>query len=335
MLRRILDRLCPRPRRRPEEEQEQAEICKGRAAFATQYPKVLSACRLLTGQGEIAPEHLARQYMSRVLRETDAAWWAENRVYLTDAWFVYEYACSNGLLTRREQQAQGDLNLFVIRPEHPSHPECVYLRALRRPAKTDCGKVVLRYVPDDTAFFKLIQRMGFESQKGRSVQTVGEAEAPIEDRVVEIAVELLQNGYPVCVNEPALHRRILAGEYEPMHRYWVVEGASIDLLELKYPWDKQLHEYVYRAGARWDGKKVEISICHSHMLDDVLRLYGFRVTAEAQRRMDAWREVRQNAAIYRPRRRKENISAQPLLDQFRQMLKERPQIIEDLYENDE
>ena len=177
--------------------------------------------------------------------------------------------------------------------------------------------------------------MKYTCGEERCARKIDETGGGVCDRAAEAAVTLLQQGYPVCVEEPLLRDRILAEEYEPEHLYWVSEGSQLDKLVLQYPRDRRLHKYVRKAGGKWNGKTVEISICNAHLLDDVIRLYGFRVTEGARVRMSAWRETLEQATIYRPRKKKDVPDETPMVDRFKEMMARKPQRIDDLYEDDE
>lgn len=331
MLRMLLNRILSKRNGRTGD--SQAEM---RTAFAVRYRDVRSACQELKDVIDLPPEQLARRYMSSVLAEHhDEAWWKENFDYLTEQWFIYDYGCENGFIDRREKTAETAVRLFSIEPETVEHEGFVEMRLVRNVGSSACGKVLLEYAQADDAFRDLARSMRFACREDRCARRIDETGGGVCDRAVEAAVSLLQHGYRICVEEAALRERILEEEFVPEHPYWVTEGSALDKLELRYPRDRQLHEYVYKAGGRWNGKTVEISICSAHLLDDVIRLYGFRMTKGAILRMEAWRETLEQATIYRSRKRKDDRNEIQPVDRFKEMMDRKQQRIDDLYENDE
>lgn len=311
-------------------------LAEMRAAFAIRYRDIVNSCQELNSVVDLPPNQLARRYMSSVLsKQTDAAWWQENSVYLTETWFIYEYSCENELIRPMDRPTEVTVYLFPIKPEPIVHEGLVRISLERTVGAASCGNIFLEYSYADDVFRDLVRMMKFACKEERCVRAIDEMSGCICDRAVEVAVNLLQHGYQVCVEEPLLRDRILAEEYEPEHLYWISEGSELDKLELRYPKDKQLHEYVYKAGGRWNGKTVEISICNAHLLDDVIRLYGFRMTKDAKMRMDAWRETLEQATIYRARKRKDTQNEMQMVDRFKEMMDRKQQRIDDLYENDE
>ena len=307
-----------------------------RAAFATRYREIFMACCDLQSVINLPPGQLARRYMSSVLSERrNPSWWHENAIYLSEAWFIYEYGCDNNLIMRQEKLEPAKNILSPIIPEKTAHDGFIKMHLARKAGNPECGRIALEYTHADDLFRQLALSMKFENMKECWVRSVDETGGGIHNRAVETAVKLLQNGYRVCTDEPSLKERILEEDYAPEHMYWVIEGSDVDKLELRYPRDRQLHGYVYKAGGRWNGKTVEISVCNSHLLDDLIRLYGFRVTRGARTRMDAWLDALEQATIYRSRKRKDAQNEMQMVDRFKEMMDRRSKRIDDLYEDDE
>lgn len=331
MLRMLLNRILPK--RNGRTDNSQAEM---RAAFAVRYRDVKRGCQELKDVIDLPPEQLARRYMSSVLDERhDEAWWKENYDYLTEQWFIYDYGLENGLIERNEKATDAMVKLYPIEPEATEHEGFVKMRLVRNVGDSACGMVLLEYMQAEDAFRDLARSMKFACREDRCARKIDETGGGICDRAVEAAVSLLQHGYRICVEEATLRERIIEEAFEPEYPYWVTEGSALDKLELRYPRDRQLHEYVYKAGGRWNGKTVEISICSAHLLDDVIRLYGFRMTEGAILRMEAWRETLEQTTIYRSRKRKDDQNEIQPVDRFKEMMDRKPQRIDDLYENDE
>lgn len=312
------------------------ELAEHRAEFIVKFGDVLKACQEMRCVIEPEPRQLARRYMSSVIKKrTDAAWWNENIACLTEPWFIYEYACDEGIIARSQPSGKQTMVLFTIEPEEKNHDGYVRIYIERKVGNPECGRIILEYACADDPFQEHVRSQKFEYTENQCARTIDGTGGGILNRAVETALVLLRHGYCICASEMLMKERILAEEYEPEHPYWVVEGSELDKLELRYPKDRQLHGYVYRAGGRWNGKTVEISICNAHLLDDLIRLYGFRITDGAKVRMDTWKETVENATIYRPRRKKDMQSEPPMVDRFRELMDRKPQIIDDLYENDE
>ena len=174
------------------------------------------------------------------------------------------------------------------------------------------------------------ERQYRKKEEGVYIRRVSEHAAPIEERAAEHAAALLDCGYAVCVQEGSLRERILNRCFTPEHRYWILPAAQADRLQLVYPRDVRLHQYVCRAGGRWTGKRMEISICHTDRVEEMMQIYGFRATREARARMDAWQEAIARTTIYHQRQARKN--AQKPQDMFQAMLERPRNVIDDLRE---
>lgn len=298
------------------------EACVRR--FCLRYGQVLAACEvLLPGEGR----HLARRYMRRVLTEPDPAWWAENEGDLTQPWFIWQYACGCNLVEPAPEEPP-QLALEPIRPEGGG-TATILLVLERNPRQADQGLIYLHCaqedLPPDAA-----RKLRCKPIPGGYVRKVDECAAPITDRAVQTAVRLLHQGYAVCVQDKALHGRILREEYVPEHLYWVRAAEKPEWLRLTYPYDGALHQYLQQMGGRWTGKQMLLPVTASQRLKDVARLYGFRMTGEAQRRLAIWEEARQQATIFRARRTKVEPPQPAVVDQFRQMLQMDAEVPADL-----
>lgn len=306
-----------------------------RKAFALQYCDVLKVCTLLQEAADLPPKQFACCYMDSIMQHDQESWWKENAPYLTRPWFVYEYACNQQLIQRKPPSAEESPERFIVAPEKPLHQGVVLLQVERTIGNPECGNLHMRYDFADKTYHWIARNQHFHTVNHQYIRTIREADGSICDRMVETAMILLEHGYGVCVDEAALHLRIIAEDFAPAYPYWVLEGSAIDRLELRYPRDKVLHEYVYRAGGRWNGSAVEISICNAHLLDDLIRLYGFRITEKAQQRMAAWRHTLSSATVYHPRKKKGDPPDLPAIDRFRELMEHKPRILEDLRDDNE
>ena len=77
-----------------------------------------------------------------------------------------------------------------------------------------------------------------------------------------------------------------------------------------------------------------LPIACADCMPDIIRLYNFRMTGEAKRRLDLWEKARAEATVFRPRRGKNTAPAAPV-DRFREMLKAPPERLADLEDEDE
>ncbi|MBE5783814.1 MAG: hypothetical protein E7329_10920 [Clostridiales bacterium] len=316
--------------------QEMAEVSRQKQEWDQEYRRfccradvVEKACALWAPEN---PGALARRYMAHVIQmQGDAAWWKEQGEYLDQPWFIRRYCLEHGLLLWKEA-AFPPLPLRLIRPEKECR-QWVLLKAERNLMAPDQGRVLLQ-CSYDQELYGLLKKLHFHAGEQGYEFRVDECSAPLEHRAAELGERLLLAGYGVSVEERALEKRILSGDYTPAHGYWIKETDSPECLRLLYPYDPRLHRYLCMLGARWEKKQMLLPIHCIDRLQDAIRLYDFRLTGEAKRLVAAWNSARESATVYRPRRSRQCLPAQAV-DRFREMLGRAPGVLPDLEDRDE
>ena len=299
---------------------------KYRRDFCYRYQEILCACDLLETQRD--GRALAQKYMQHVLEHQRLQWWTENAADTAQPWFVWQYMCEHGLVTPPVEQ-KASLNVKPILPDGEA-PQAILLLQIERDVKNpDQGFIHLHCAQNDLTEDQAKQlRCRYIS--GGYVRKVDECAAPIMDRAVQMCVMLLNQGFGVCVQEQALYERILCYEFEPEHLYWVRAAEAVEWLRLTYPYNVELHGYLLQMGGRWTGKQMLLPVTASDRLRDIIRLYNFRMTVEAQRRLALWEEACRRATIYKPRRLRNEPSQIGAVDLFRQMLEQKADVPADL-----
>lgn len=308
------------------------DVSVHKAEFATRYREVRGACALLEQSAHVSSLRLGAAYMNQVLSgENDPAWWRENGEDADKPWFIWTYGVEHGLIAPPVPCAAPP-EWHVIRPEGQEKADFARITLHRRTDNAAEGRVRMAYSRADKPFRQWLYARGYRWSQIGYEREIDEMSAPIEDRAVELCTQLLQRGCGVCVEESRLERRILEARFEPEHLRWVYAAPQQDRLFLKYPHDPVLHGYVRRAGGRWDGAHMQISVCDADRLEELIRLYGFRATREARHRLDLWQKAVLSATIFRQRNGKTRPASAPPEDRFRMLLDQEAIIPEDLRE---
>ncbi len=292
--------------------------------FCLGYRAIHSACGLLVTDGGA----LARAYMRHVLAQQGMPWWQAHASDAAQPWFIWQYACENGLVSPCEP-GEGRLNVKLILPAENAQAKIVLLQVERNAAQPEQGLVHLHCAADDLTQAQA-RALRCRYIPGGYVRRVDECGAPILDRAVELGIALLGQGIGVCVQEEGLHDRLLQEDFVPEHLHWVRAAQAPEWLWLTYPYDAALHGYLLKMGGRWTGKQLLLPVTASDRLQDIVRLYDFRLTRGAQQRLALWEEARSSATVFSPRRAR-NAPPQPgTMDRFRQMLEAQADIPADL-----
>ncbi len=296
--------------------QIETETASFRTQFIARYDDVQSACALFSGN----PMSTTAKYYTTILeQEKGADWWQQNHRALAEPWFILRY-CRQHALIEMSTDGCTDFDPIVIRPENADEAvrraQLVLERDMQYP---ETGAICL-HSTDDGALKEIFQRMHFSLTEKGYLRKVGECSGPLTDRASETGLELLQRGYTLYLTDQAAADLILAGRFEPTHRYWIRETSHPEILRLTYPRDKTLHRYVCAAGGRWNGKYVEFPIICFDRLGDLIRLYDFHITRTAERYINAWQQSTRQAIVYRSRRSEEGKPRPTAEDVFQQLL---------------
>ena len=299
---------------------------KYRRDFCYCYKEILRSCELFDDKKK--GRDLTCKYMQHVIAHQRLQWWTENADYITQPWFIWQYMCEHGLATPPAEQ-KASLKVKPIMPERNEATTTLLLRIERNVMQPEQGFIHLHCAQNDLTE-EQAKQLRCRYIPGGYVRKVDECAAPIMDRAVQMGVELLNQGFGVCVQERTLYERILCSEYEPEHLQWVRAAEAVDWLRLTYPYHVELHSYLLQMGGRWTGKQMLLPVTASDRLRDIIRLYNFRMTVEAQRRLALWEEACRRATIYKPRRLRNEPSQIGAVDLFRQMLEQKADVPADL-----
>ena len=305
-----------------------ATLSELRRRFYIRYFLILDSCRQLHSCLPTDPALFAQAYMSHIFRsEYDEAWWIDHSDYLTQPWFIWQYMCSHGMA--EPPKLSDEQPFLVIRPEKEAAGECLKIEIKRNPQNPQQG-LLYAYGAADENMDRVMRRSRCKRIPGGYVRKVDECAAPIEDRAVQICLSLLENGCSAGLAEKKLYDRILNEDYEPEHRYWIRAAAVPEWLQLVYPYDVQLHRYLLQMGGRWTGREMLVHVAAADRMQDIVRLYDFRMTAAAERLIRLWNQALDQATVYRPRRNKAEPPQPSAMDRFRELMKQEVEIPEDL-----
>lgn len=306
-----------------------------RRHFFAQYRAVYNACEEIALLCGLSPLPLAQSYMSRVTeRETNADWWQSQGAYLAQPWFIWAYGQKNGLIPDDPVAAEDPLFLKIIHPEEKKHPGIVAIHLNRMVKEPQTGLLQLIYDAEDPAFQELLSLLYIKTQPDGFFRRVDRYAGPLDDRAAEAGVLLLERGFSVCVAEPVLADMILNKQFSEEKLYWVLAGKQSDVLYLRFPRDQKLYHYVYQAGGRWNGKRIEMAICHAEKLEELIRLYDFQVSPQARARLDLWHQALLQSTIFRQRQGKHR-KAPGTADAFQQLLQKSIAVVTDLQDDND
>lgn len=105
----------------------------------------------------------------------------------------------------------------------------------------------------------------------------------IEDRVIEIAYNLLSEGFPVSIHDQKLREKAAKGAYKQEHHNWIVVLQNYpDMFSIMYKNNEYYAETRLISGRKYLNKKVLIPLDSIDELLDFANMYGFKFSAAAE-----------------------------------------------------
>lgn len=235
--------------------------------------------------------------------EIYADWWIDNR--LLDTFKISEYYCKHEAKIRAFMEAPAQAaaeahrdEAEILRPAEIRHDGVVAVELLQRGETT--WTVTARYEKNE-AFREVVTRCHFswDGTKRFWARNINVMSGPGDDRAAELISRLLKAGFCVACDSAAVRELVLSGAYRPEIRCWVAYKND-GTVRFKFDRDESLNEKVRKLGARWDGDGYEIGTDKYEKIEEFARLYGFSITPNAQRALDAAREKIEGAKVVDP-----------------------------------
>ena len=178
----------------------------------------------------------------------------------------------------KEKPARVDDNT-ILRPENCTHDGWVELTITR-------NTVNARYENDET-FKKIVKSNGlsWDSSTYMWRLSVGEMEGSNVDCVAELASKLLASGFAVSIPDDEAWHKTITGDYIPRSYRWISESCGEYIIH--YPKADSIADTAVRriiGYCKWDGFKrgFRASRTKTKSIRDLVRLYDFRMSADAQ-----------------------------------------------------
>ena len=154
------------------------------------------------------------------------------------------------------------------------------------------------------------------------------------DRLAQIGNALLNEGFRISIDDPAIRERAISADFAPEHSRWIMRGMTGRHFFIDLPPDipPQIRQNLLRiptASYRYGSVLVELS--HYEELEDFAQMYGFRFDQEAASLLNRYKSLIKNARPVQP------VFPDPpqSLDMLRRILESSGSILEDLSDEDE
>lgn len=235
--------------------------------------------------------------------ERYASWWIENRT--PDNFFLAEYYQKHEAKIKAYMDSSATATpetpcdeSEVMRPATIAHDGIVTVGLLQRGETS--WTIAARYEKND-AFREIVKRcrLNWDGANRCWARSIGILSGPGPDRAAELISRLLEAGFCVACYDAGVRELVLSGAYKPEIRCWVAFKRE-GVVRFKFDRYDRLNENVRRLGARWDGEGYEIGADKYLKIEEFARLYGFSITPNAQKALDAAREKIEGAKVVDP-----------------------------------
>lgn len=232
-----------------------------------------------------------------MLRHTLASWWIENMRYQSHGQILLQLMITDEKAVRAlEAEVKGEAPSPETeeQPRPEPQPEEIRPEAVPEDRKhggsvdirTADGKVVALYEKND-AFRDIVKGMGFSWRDGW-IRTPSETAGTAENIIAELGSRLLNAGFAVRFGSRELMDKAVSGDYQPMCRRWI-KYAYGDIFSVVWGRDNDLYrEAKSLPGAKYNPGSMGMDVPERSWaaLLDFAGKRGFRITADAQERLD-------------------------------------------------
>jgi hypothetical protein len=189
----------------------------------------------------------------------------------------------------------------TIRPEQPKseNPAKIEVRHIKK-ADID-NKYLFVYTPVwDKNIADFLRKVGLEWASSRWSKKILPNVQDTDDRIIEIAVHLLSEGYVVTVPDRKLAERAIKADYQPLQTRWVRATTSG---EFSIRWARDDGDFYQSAkrisGAHWDSESRSVKVPASSFLEveDFAEQFGFRLSDKAIELAEKARIIKENALV--------------------------------------
>lgn len=226
----------------------------------------------------------------------DARWWIEHRIdSIRDALVLLDKQAQTSKSIAAPKEVVVDaLVEATLRPENPITETVAEIRV-----KESTVEIIFPEKRDD--FRGIVKNVLNMKWEGKWVRTLYPRNGASKDRAAEAGHRLLAAGFPIRIFDTETREKAIAGIYEPECTRWVLSRAKGEYDGwLVINWGK--NDDYYKAarrlpGSRYSSPSVVVRPEHYEEVLDFAARYGFKVSASAQKLIDAAKDIREHAII--------------------------------------
>lgn len=242
------------------------------------------AVYVTTSKGRIADAAL-----DRILNETSARWWIDNRLEADTAlYFDAARACLALETTpepvEREVKAADD----QVRIEATVRPTNVKTETVAE-IRTCDGEVQIAFPERHDGFRTLVKDLGYRWADGHWSRNVGKFAGTPRDRAAEAGNRILAAGFPIRIYDAAVRQSALDGAFAPEATRWVkatISGQYEGWFAISWGMKDDFYGAAKRiSGSRWNSEDRDVAVPGRYFEEvlDFAEKYGFAVSDGARK----------------------------------------------------
>lgn len=174
-------------------------------------------------------------------------------------------------------------------------------------------------------YIKIMKSLGYWWDRSRRVwyKRINETTGNVEDRVAELGNTLLNEGFPIKLEDAELRERAISGEYEEEHKKWIIKKVYRGTGCFGIIWRTQ-RDYYDKArslpSSRWDPPHVVVRLEHYKAVEEFAEFYGFRFTEKAKQSIEDYKKTLEKRIVVKPVKKPEKKEEEPK-DGLKEILK--------------
>lgn len=234
--------------------------------------------------GKMNQEVLIDTLTNLLLTETSATYYIDNRDTINGTLYdaTFESLKRKYYMTNDKKQEK------IIKEESTIIPKNFNEKELVEIIEKD-NKIYIKS-PKDERLRQVVKSLGYRWGEGSRYRSVDIQRGSIEDRLAEVASQILALGFGViCTNQKARELAI-SGEFEPEHRRWITWDDKER--KIKLFWEKNESMYLQLRklpGSRYQDGGILVDISIHEELEDISNLADFRFTEEAREKIESYK----------------------------------------------
>lgn len=237
------------------------------------------------------------------IRDTklSARWWIDRSEKKIDEIIVDEYKSKVESMAKEAEKIERQNRLddmgVIAYPENRKTDNVVDVQI-------DGGEISLLTVKDDY-FRSIVKNYGYKWRDGRWRQSFNKFSGPVSDRAAEIGNKLLNEGYPVSIQDDEIREKAIHADYETQCRHWITWNLKHEKLGVLCERGDGTYDKLKKVkGFKYQDGIILVAIESYNEVIDFAELNGFKISDGAMGAIERYKEKMSGIKTVNPSKHK-------------------------------